>query len=73
MLYSTGAYLAKVLFCRFAWDDILEGNDMSGTSAIDIRRARNAVVAAFLGWTLDAFDFFILILTLDNVLSLIHI
>nr|WP_295743749.1 MFS transporter [uncultured Acidocella sp.] len=40
---------------------------MSGTSAIDIRRARNAVVAAFLGWTLDAFDFFILILTLDNV------
>ncbi len=40
---------------------------MSGTSAVEIKRARNAVVAAFLGWTLDAFDFFILILTLDNV------
>ncbi|MBU6418892.1 MAG: MFS transporter, partial [Proteobacteria bacterium] len=40
---------------------------MSVTSTVDIRRARNAVVAAFLGWTLDAFDFFILILTLDNV------
>ena len=40
---------------------------MSVTSAADVRRARNAVAAAFMGWTLDAFDFFILILTLDNV------
>lgn len=40
---------------------------MSGTSAVDLKRARNVVAAAFLGWTLDAFDFFILILTLDNV------
>ena len=31
------------------------------------RRARSAVAAAFLGWTLDAFDFFILILTFDEV------
>jgi SHS family lactate transporter-like MFS transporter len=29
--------------------------------------ARSAVAAAFLGWTLDAFDFFILILTFDEV------
>ncbi len=36
-------------------------------STVQTRRARNAVAAAFLGWTLDAFDFFILILTLDNV------
>ncbi len=33
----------------------------------DFKRARNVVVAAYLGWTLDAFDFFILIFTLDNV------
>lgn len=48
-------------------DDILEGNRISETSAVDLKRARNVVAAAFLGWTLDAFDFFILILTLDNV------
>ena len=41
---------------------------MSVVSAVDnTGRARNAVVAAFLGWTLDAFDFFILILTLNNI------
>src|SRR5207244_13154849 len=28
---------------------------------------RNAVLAGFLGWTLDAFDFFILTLILDDV------
>jgi SHS family lactate transporter-like MFS transporter len=40
---------------------------MSGTMTEDLKRARNVVVAAYLGWTLDAFDFFILIFTLDNV------
>jgi SHS family lactate transporter-like MFS transporter len=30
-------------------------------------RARNAVAAAYLGWALDAFDFFILVLTFDEV------
>ena len=39
----------------------------AGATRIDISAARNVVIAAFLGWTLDAFDFFILILTLDNV------
>jgi len=29
--------------------------------------ARNALIAGFLGWTLDAFDFFILVLVLDAV------
>ncbi|PYR93964.1 MAG: MFS transporter [Acidobacteria bacterium] len=31
------------------------------------RDQRNAVVAGFLGWTLDAFDFFILTLVLDDI------
>ncbi len=33
----------------------------------DLRRARNVVIAALLSWTLDAFDFFILIFTFDDV------
>ncbi len=40
---------------------------MAGTIAGDIVRARNAVIAAYLGWALDAFDFFILIFTFDDV------
>ncbi|MBE1161870.1 MFS transporter [Dyella acidiphila] len=40
---------------------------MSSVQAIDTARARNVVIAAFLGWTLDAFDFFILIFTFDDV------
>src|ERR1700679_3568613 len=39
---------------------------MSGTVVEDFKRARNAVAAAFLSWTLDAFDFFILIFTFDD-------
>jgi MFS transporter, SHS family, lactate transporter len=31
------------------------------------RDQRNAIVAGFLGWTLDAFDFFILTLVLDDI------
>jgi SHS family lactate transporter-like MFS transporter len=33
----------------------------------DIRNARDVVVAAYLGWTLDAFDFFIMIFVFDDV------
>jgi MFS transporter, SHS family, lactate transporter len=33
----------------------------------DLRNARNVVVAAYLGWTLDAFDFFIMIFVFDDV------
>lgn len=40
---------------------------MASVQDIDISRARNVVIAAFLGWTLDAFDFFILIFTFDEV------
>jgi len=34
---------------------------------VDGANQRNAVLAGFLGWTLDAFDFFILTLVLDDV------
>ena len=39
------------------------------TAAADVgaRDQRNALLAGFLGWTLDAFDFFILTLVLDDV------
>lgn len=40
---------------------------MSGAIVEDFGRARNVVIAAFLGWTLDAFDFFILIFTFGAV------
>lgn len=38
----------------------------------DLKRARNVVVAAFLSWALDAFDFFILIFTFDDVAKTFH-
>ena len=37
------------------------------TSAAARANQRNALVAGFLGWTLDAFDFFILVMVLDAV------
>jgi SHS family lactate transporter-like MFS transporter len=39
------------------------------TAALAAERAnqRNALLAGFLGWTLDAFDFFLLVLVLDSV------
>jgi SHS family lactate transporter-like MFS transporter len=40
---------------------------MSGTVTENLGRARSVVAAAFLSWTLDAFDFFILIFTFDDV------
>jgi SHS family lactate transporter-like MFS transporter len=36
-------------------------------ASVDRTNQRNAVLAGFLGWTLDAFDFFILTLVLDDV------
>jgi SHS family lactate transporter-like MFS transporter len=36
-------------------------------SRASLARARNVVIAAYLSWTLDAFDFFILIFTFDDV------
>jgi SHS family lactate transporter-like MFS transporter len=39
-----------------------------GSTTIDDRsNQRNAVLAGFLGWTLDAFDFFILTFIIDDV------
>jgi SHS family lactate transporter-like MFS transporter len=40
---------------------------MSAVVSENLSRARNVVIAAYLGWALDAFDFFILIFTLDDV------
>ena len=40
---------------------------MSATATENLNRARNVVIAAFLSWTLDAFDFFILIFTFNDV------
>jgi SHS family lactate transporter-like MFS transporter len=39
----------------------------------DIAAARKVVIAAFLGWTLDAFDFFILIFTFSAVAKTFHV
>ncbi|MBW4034333.1 MAG: MFS transporter [Proteobacteria bacterium] len=39
----------------------------------DIATARKVVIAAFLGWTLDAFDFFILIFTFSAVAKTFHV
>src|SRR5260370_41355087 len=36
-------------------------------SAADKANQRNAVLAGFLGWTLDAFDFFILTLVIEDL------
>ncbi len=43
------------------------GGSMFASVSEDFKRARNVVLAAYLGWTLDAFDFFILIFTFDDV------
>jgi SHS family lactate transporter-like MFS transporter len=39
----------------------------------DVATARKVVIAAFLGWTLDAFDFFILIFTFAAVAKSFHV
>ena len=39
----------------------------SRTQASDAANQRNAVLAGFLGWTLDAFDFFILTLVIEDL------
>src|SRR5277367_1162710 len=41
-------------------------------SPADRANSRNAVVAGFLGWTLDAFDFFILTYVLSQVATEFH-
>ena len=40
---------------------------MTSAATADSANQRNAVLAGFLGWTLDAFDFFILTLIIDDV------
>jgi SHS family lactate transporter-like MFS transporter len=52
-----------------AMNHALEPVATPSTHAAAAERAnqRNALLAGFLGWTLDAFDFFILVMTLDAV------
>jgi SHS family lactate transporter-like MFS transporter len=45
---------------------------MLSKSGSNHRNARNAVVAGFLGWTLDAFDFFLLVMTMEAVARDFH-
>ena len=47
----------------------LTGSTLTGSTMTSAERAnqRNAVLAGFLGWTLDAFDFFILTLVIDDI------
>src|SRR5256885_5927809 len=40
---------------------------MTSASGSDRANQRNALLAGFLGWTLDAFDFFLLVMVLDAV------
>src|SRR5215475_5733873 len=40
---------------------------MAATPAAERANQRNALLAGFLGWTLDAFDFFVLVMVLDAV------
>src|SRR5260221_10185936 len=42
-------------------------SDISTMSREGRTNQRNAVLAGFLGWTLDAFDFFILTLVIDDI------
>src|SRR6185312_3002967 len=45
-------------------------------TASDLRaltpRQRNAIVASYLGWTLDAFDFFLLVFVLKDIAAEFH-
>src|SRR5579864_5512318 len=43
------------------------GDSTHTMTAVERTNQRNAVLAGFLGWTLDAFDFFILTLVVDDI------
>ena len=66
--------------CAFRGDRLIRGpigatgefDSPQVLTADDRSSRRNAVIAGFLGWTLDAFDFFILILTLSAVARDFH-
>ena len=47
-------------------------NPPSVATLDDRANQRNVLLAGFLGWTLDAFDFFILVMVLDAVASDFH-
>ena len=39
----------------------------AGTSVAETRNMRKAVAAGFLGWTIDAFDFFVLVFCVSAI------
>ncbi|GBR08433.1 MFS transporter [Acetobacter oeni] len=45
----------------------ISASSSGGTAGCDLATARHVVAASFLGWMLDACDFFIVLFTLDNV------
>ncbi len=44
----------------------------NSASTVDRASQRNAVLSGFLGWTFDAFDFFVLVMVLDRVAISFH-
>ena len=57
----------------FSWE--LKQVGMSQAAAVQISRSDqwHAVTASFLGWTLDAFDFFVLVFLLDTLAQEFHV
>jgi MFS transporter, SHS family, lactate transporter len=41
--------------------------DTAVSATLTIRDQRNALIASFLGWTLDAFDYFIVVMVLTEI------
>ena len=45
----------------------MTGKETSPQSIVDARDAIHTVVAGFLGWTLDAFDLFLVVISLPKI------
>src|SRR5947209_7388880 len=54
--------------CRLKYPPVMaHAADVVMTTRDERANQRNAVLAGFLGWTFDAFDFFVLTLVIDDV------
>src|SRR5436853_6564244 len=49
------------------------GDSVHPANAAKDSGARHAVLAGFLGWTLDAFDFFVVVFLLDTLAEAFHV
>ncbi len=67
MLGNTPSTTLSTQHRQLSHSDILRRVTQTLTTTEHRANQRNAVLAGFLGWTLDAFDFFILTLVLDDV------